>query len=163
FVTATWLSTLGVSPIFGRDFTADEQRRGRDGVVILTHEYWKRRFNGERQAVGATLVINRVPHTIVGVLPPNIVRVYADVTNLLLARAGARRRESVIRAAIGASRGRLVRQFLIECVLLFLAGGALGAGVARLSLDWLQALSVAGSYLPERMELVMDARVLAAT
>ena len=53
-----------------------------------------------------------------------------NVTNLLLAKAAGRRREMAVRAAIGARRGRLMRQVLVECAVMALAGGAAGLVLA---------------------------------
>ncbi|MDQ3486945.1 MAG: ABC transporter permease [Acidobacteriota bacterium] len=89
----------------------------------------------------------------------------ANVANLLLVRATGRRREIAIRAAIGGSRGRIIRQLLTESVVLSLAGGVLGLLVGWAGIRALLSVNTAG--LPrvgENGALVgMDWRVVAFT
>lgn len=84
-----------------------------------------------------------------------------NVANLLLARSTGRAREFAIRAALGASQGRVIRQLLTESVLLALAGGALGLLLASWGTN--MALTIVPSTLPRAGDIRIDPRVLLFT
>ena len=85
----------------------------------------------------------------------------ANVANLLLAQAEARRREMAVRHALGASRGRLVRQALTESLILSLGGAAAGIAVAQLLVRLLRRVGPAN--IPRLQETTIDAPVLLFT
>ena len=144
-------------------------------------EFWTRQFNRDSQVLGRSLTLNGVPHTIVGILPPQPVVFFGEircvddeaalegwvlgrslrttlwmllgavglvlliaisnVANLLLVQFSARRREVALRLALGGDRGRIMRLFLTESLLVSLLAAALGVGIARLSLKVLLSVN----------------------
>ena len=70
YVTADALPVLGVAPVLGRGFTAEEDAPGRPAVVILGDGLWRRRFGGDPAIVGRTLTLDDIPTTVIGIMPP---------------------------------------------------------------------------------------------
>ena len=258
-VSPDFFAVLGVQPLLGRVFAADEFSPGRSDVLVLTHRFWKDRFGGDPSLVGRQVTVNGRPFTVVGVMPAGIeypgsqyalwtplptprtaelppvnrsshylqvvgrlkasvplgqaateIRALAsalaaqypesnqnltaritpveefavkdvraplevllgavglvvliacaNVTNLLMARATVRLREVAIRQALGAARGRLIRQLLTETVILYTAGAIAGLGLARYGAAAIRALGP--SDVPRLASTSLDWRVLAAT
>jgi putative ABC transport system permease protein len=234
WLTANAFQVLGQQPLLGRDFTAEDERKGAERVVILGYGIWKNRYGGDDGVLGRALRINGEPATIIGVMPEGLMfptdsalwlpfvptvaqekrdnrpleafgRLRADATraqaqaeadaiarglaaqypdtnkelsaaavqtfnerfnggnirqvllsllgavgfvlliscanvaNLLLSRAAQRSREIAVRIALGASRWRVVRQLLVESVVLGFIGGAIGVVLALAGVrafDW---------------------------
>ena len=67
--SASLLPTLGLEPLLGRNFSADEDRPGGEPVTLVSHRIWQERFNREPSILGQALTLNGAPYTIIGVLP----------------------------------------------------------------------------------------------
>src|SRR5437899_278714 len=68
-VTADFFRVLGVQPIIGRPFTADDELGSGPPVVLLSHGLWQERLGGDRSIVGRAVDVDGIPATVVGVLP----------------------------------------------------------------------------------------------
>jgi predicted permease len=251
-VTANFFSVLGVNPIAGRAFTADEDRSGAQ-VVVIGYGLWQRRFGGNRSVLGQTLLMNGARYEVIGVMPRGFVfrnrdaeywipmafspegavlrtshflnvvaRLSAGITrdaveddmrrvdelirqehpepgrhapsvvvpvredvlgntraqllvlmaaaaavlliacanlaSLLLGRAVGRRGELAVRAALGATRGRLVRQMIVEATTFSLFGGVLGLLLAPIGVSVVAQITPRG--LPAQASSVLDLRLL---
>jgi putative ABC transport system permease protein len=69
-ITWTLFPMLGVKPALGRLIRADEDKPGGDRVVLLSDGLWQRRFGRDPTIVGKTLMLNEIPHTVIGVMAP---------------------------------------------------------------------------------------------
>src|SRR5262245_51106703 len=88
-VTANFLSLLKVKPLRGRDFQVEEEKRGAEGVVSISHQFWQNRLGGSDAALGRQLDLNGKPFTIIGVLPPGFEFPLAPKQNELITTIAA--------------------------------------------------------------------------
>jgi predicted permease len=255
-VTSDILPLLGVVPMMGRVFTADEDQVGRELEVVLGYGLWQRQFGGDKNVLGRPMQLDGKTYTVIGVMPAgfhfapfwatkaelwaplalgprafkrggNSLRIFArlkpdvsveqaraefagitarleqqypgtnrdaritplkervvgnirpvlltllcavgfvlliacaNVAHMLLARAAARTREVAVRAALGAGRLRLVRQFLTESLMLALLGGGLGLLLANWGVRAMVRFGPAG--IPRLDTLSLDWRVVLVT
>ena len=263
-VSWNYFEAMGMDPVLGRGFTADEEAGIGPRVLVFSHEYWRDRFGSDPEVVGRQFEMNDQIHTVVGILPPaarypsgfdvympvshcpirssdgfkenpnsrmmtvmgrmlpgvtlgqvqteartiasrlaaDMPDVYdveesgytasavtmkeelvgdarptllvlmfatafvlliscANVASLMLARMDHRRQELSVRTALGAKRGRLVRQLLSEGIVLAAFGGILGLFVAYGGLDLLRTFAT--RFTPRASEVTIDGWVLVFT
>ena len=70
-VSASLFGLLGMQPQLGRTFTSSEDQRGGDAVVVIGDGLWKRRYGGDPRVLGRKVLVDGVPQTVVGVMPPS--------------------------------------------------------------------------------------------
>src|SRR5205814_470790 len=154
FVTSNVFEMLGATPAQGRFFSPQETEIAtKQAVAVITDDFWRTRFGARPDMIGRMLVLNGL-----GAVAIVLLIACANVANLQLARAAARRRELSVRTALGAGRSRLARQLLTESLLLSVAGGALGIALARWGVIALAAELAA--QVPVHGEISLDASVL---
>jgi putative ABC transport system permease protein len=69
-VSINFFQVIGVGPMLGRGFTAEEERPGSNRVVILSHALWQRRFGGDPGILNKTISLSGIQNTVVGIMPP---------------------------------------------------------------------------------------------
>jgi putative ABC transport system permease protein len=128
----------------------------------------EREFPGTNREVTVTPLLEKVvgdvrPALLVLLAAVGLVLLIAcaNIANMLLARSSTRRREVALRAALGASRGRTIRQLLTESLVLGLAGGIAGTALGAWALRLLVSFAPAG--IPRMAEVRLDPRILVAT
>jgi predicted permease len=71
-VTAGFFNVLGLKPAMGREFDRNDELPGKAPIVIISDKIWRNRLSGRRDVVGQKIVLDAVPYTVVGVMPPGI-------------------------------------------------------------------------------------------
>lgn len=83
-LSADFFRVLGTDAALGRTFDVAEDRRGNDGVVVLSDGYWRRRFGEQRDVIGKTIRIAGVNRTVIGVLPPDFEVMWAHDADVVV-------------------------------------------------------------------------------
>ena len=135
--------------LVGRQLARDEPDLGMTSAAVESFE-----GGNARKLLAPTFTV------LLGITALVMLIVGATLANLFLARANGRRRELAVRAAIGAGRGRIARQLLVECLVLATPGAVLGVALAAWGRDALAAIVPTTGY-PLVLETPLDLRVLA--
>jgi len=110
YATGSFFDALGVRPVYGRNFTEEEDQKGRDDVALLSWAAWQKRFGSDPAVTGKTVTLEGRPRTIVGILPaafqweqPHEFYLTFGFTPQQLQERGSRYLDAVARLAPGVS------------------------------------------------------------
>jgi putative ABC transport system permease protein len=156
---------FGAWALLKRGVTLEQARTQMDALAIrIAHDYPKsnKGWGIGIDSFSSVLVGDQLKQSLyllMGAVGMVLLIACANLANLTLARGISREREVAIRAAMGAGRWRLVRQFLTESLLLSIGGGALGLLLAYSGLHLMKATMPDGT-IPPNLQVTMDSRVL---
>lgn len=119
-VSSNIFDVLGVQPALGRGFALEEEQPGRSRVVVISHGLWQRKYGSDPTVLGSAILLDGVPHTVVGVMPPGFWFLYPGVDVWVpLAISGNESRHSQSLSLVGRLRGGTIRQQAEEEARLF--------------------------------------------
>jgi putative ABC transport system permease protein len=156
---------FGAWALLKRGVSLEQARTRMDALAIrIAHDYPKsnKGWGIAIDSFSSVLVgddLKQSLYLLMGAVGMVLLIACANLANLTLARGISREREVAIRAAIGAGRGRLMRQFLTESLLLSIGGGAIGLLLAYSGLHLMKATMPDGT-IPPNLQVAMDGRVL---
>src|SRR5260370_782261 len=141
FVTPGTFEFLGMPALMGRVMQPADYEPGAPPVFVLRYKTWMKSFGADTGIVNKTFVLNGVSRTLIGIMPPRFGWGDAGLgIAAKLARATTREKDVAIRSALGANRWRLIRQLLVESLILATGGAAVGTLMAWGGLKSLVAL-----------------------
>jgi hypothetical protein len=156
-VSSEFFKVFGAEPIEGRALPNDEVKRGAGGSVVVSRSFWQE-HNGPLPFIGGKKDVRLTLYLIQGTVALVLLIACGSVANLLLAKATARVREMAVRAALDASRQRILRQLVTEHLILASVACVAGLFVAYVALPAL--IRLAPGNVPRLSDTVIDSRVL---